>query len=149
MSKRTITSASTAAAAFTAAALLLGLTACANIDNLLHQRHEESFETYETAASGWVGVELPEWVPTDSTELRSVASNDQTVSVIRVVSDSELAGDCARADRHGIPVFDVPWSTDDWADTLFRCGEYEVQATDDGWLGWFNAAEPGDVPDGK
>ena len=146
MTKRTA-SATTAAAAFTGAALLLGLTACANIDNLVHQRHEESFTTYETAASGWVGVELPEWVPADATDLRSVASNDETVSVIRVTTDSALAGDCVSVDRHGIPAFDVPWSTDDWADTVSLCGDYEVQPTDDGWLGWFNAAEPGDVPD--
>lgn len=27
-----------------------------------------------------------------------------------------------------------------------RCGDYEVMAMDDGWLGWFNATEPGETP---
>ena len=147
MNERTRTSATTATAAMVGAALLLGLTACANIDNLLHQRHEESFPDYDTAAADWVGVDLPEWIPEDATELRSIASDDQTVSVVRVTSDSPLAGDCLPAERRGIPAFDVPWSTDDWADTVSLCGDYEVMPMEDGWLGWFNASEPGDVPD--
>lgn len=146
MNSRTSTSATTALAAMTGAALVLGLTACANIDDLVHQRHQESFPTYAAAAEGWVGVDIPTWIPSDATDLRSVASTDETVSVVRVTTDTPLEGDCTVVDRHGIPAFAVDWSTDAWPDTVWRCGDYEVMSMDDGWLGWFNAAEPGQTP---
>jgi len=146
MNHRTRSSATTATAALMGAALLLGVTACANIDNLLHQRHEESFDDYAAAAEGWVGVDIPAWIPDDSTQLHNLATNDETVSVTRVTTASDLPADCVEQARHGIPVFDVSWSTDAWPDTVSLCGDYEVMAMSDGWLGWFNPASEGDTP---
>src|SRR3712207_2785195 len=81
-------SASVAAIAFAGAALVLALTGCAQLTDLVEKRHEERFDTYAEAADGWVGVGLPGWIPEDATDLRNVATNDETQSLIRVVSES-------------------------------------------------------------
>ena len=139
-------SATAAASAFGVGILLIAVTGCTQIDNLLSQQHEEVFTTYQQAERDWVGVDVPSWIPDDATDLRNLATFDETVSVIRVVTDSDLAGECAPGDRSGIPVLEADWSTQDWPDRVQRCGDYEVMPMDDGWLGWFNATEKGQTP---
>jgi hypothetical protein len=139
-------SATAAASAFGAGILLIAVTGCTQIGNLLSQQHEETFSTYSHAQRDWVGVDIPSWIPDDATHLRNLATLDETVSVIRIVTDSGLAGECAPDDRSGIPALAADWSTEDWPDLVQRCGDYEVMPLDDGWLGWFNATEEGQTP---
>lgn len=145
-------STSTAAAAFGLGILLVGsLAGCAAIGDALGKQHREEFATFDTAAEGWVGVDIPAWIPADATDLRNLATSDESVSVVRVVSGSALAGDCSPADRSGIPSLSADWADLDWSthgfpDQVQRCGDYEVTPTEDGWLGWFNATEPGQTP---
>ena len=139
-------SATTAAVAFATGIAVLALTGCAEIHNLVSKQHEESFATYEVAAADWEGVGIPGWIPDDATDLRNVATLDETVSVIRVVTSTDLAGTCETVPREGIPQLAVDWSTEDWPDEVQRCGDYEVIPMDDGWLGWFQADEPGQTP---
>lgn len=145
-------SATSAAVAFGAGILLVGtLAGCSQIDDLLSQEHREQFPTYAEAAEGWVGVDIPDWIPDDATDLRNLATVDETVSVVRVVTDSELAGSCEEVARRGIPALaadwaDLGWDTTGFPDEVQRCGDYEITPTDDGWLGWFNATEPGQTP---
>lgn len=139
-------SASSAAAAFGAGILLVAtLAGCTAIDDVLSRQHREDFDTYDVAAEGWVGVDIPSWIPDDATDLRNLATTDETVAVIRVVSDSPLT-DCEPAERRGLPALAADWSTQEWPDEVQRCGDYEVMPMDDGWLGWFNATAPGQTP---
>ena len=57
-------SATTSAAAFGVGILMLGsLAGCTAIDDLLSKEHREQFATYDEAADGWVGVDIPAWIP--------------------------------------------------------------------------------------
>ncbi|HEY8590539.1 MAG TPA: hypothetical protein VIL55_13430 [Naasia sp.] len=140
-------SASVATAAFATSAALFLLTGCAQLTNLAEKRHEEHFDTYAEASTGWVGVDIPAWIPADSVDIRSVASTDETVAVIRATSPSALPDDCVTVNRTGIPVLDADWSVEKWPDEVALCGDYEVMAVEDGWLGWFNAATTGQTPE--
>jgi len=146
MNDRIRTSATTASVALLGATLLLGLTACANIEHALKKQHEETSATYVDAQEGWVGVDIPAWIPDDATDLHSIATINEQVAVVRVSSTAALPTTCTIEDRHGIPSLPADWSTDSWPDTVSLCGEYEVIPVEDGWLGWFNAAEEGDAP---
>lgn len=145
-------SASSAAVAFGAGILLLGsLAGCSAIGDVMSNQHREEFATYDAAAEGWVGVGIPDWIPSDATDLRNLATSNETVAVIRVVSEAPLAGDCVPTERVGIPALsaewaDLDWSTNGFPDDVERCGDYEIVPTGDGWLGWFNATEPGQTP---
>lgn len=139
--------ASTAATAFAGGIVLIALAGCAQIGDVFSRQHREDFPTYAAAADGWVGVDIPDWIPADATDLHNVATLDETVAVIRVVTESGLAGSCAPAEREGIPQLVADWSTDEWPDEVQRCGDYEVMPMDDGWLGWYQADEPGQKPD--
>ena len=139
-------SATVAATAFAGGLLVLALAGCAQIADLAHRVHREDFPDYTSAEVSWVGVDIPEWIPGDATDLRNLATLDETVAVIRVVSDSPLVGDCTLAERRGLPALSADWSTEEWPDEVARCGDYEVMPMDDGWLGWFSAAEPGQTP---
>jgi len=139
-------SATTATVAFLTGGLVIALAGCAELGDLARQQHEEAFGTYGVAASDWVGVDIPGWIPDDATDLRNVASLDETIAVVRVVTDSGLSGDCEPAAREGIPLLSVDWSVEKWPDEVWACGDYEVMAVEDGWLGWFQAAEPGQTP---
>ena len=131
-------SATVAATAFVGGAALIVLTGCSQMMNVLEREHEERFETYAAAADGWVGVDIPSWIPDDATDLRNLATEDETVAVMRVVSESPLAGQCELVPREGIPALDTDWSTEEWPDEVARCGDYEVMPMADGWLGWLN-----------
>lgn len=135
-------------------ALLVAVTAtlsgCTAIMQQLQQVHEESFADYAAAESGWVGVALPEWVPADATELRNLATDDESNSVIRVTSGEPLAGDCVTSQRRTLPFETTDWAPElsPFPKTVQACGDYEVVAVDGGWLGWFAATEPGQTPGG-
>lgn len=139
-------SATIAASAFAGGLLVLTLVGCSQIADLAHRQHREEFPTYAAAEESWVGVDIPRWIPSDATDLRNLATVDETMAVLRVVSDSPPAGDCAIAERRGIPALSADWSTEEWPDEVVRCGDYEVMAMPDGWLGWFDATEPGQLP---
>ena len=143
---RTEASASTALAAAVVGAAVLLLTGCANITHVLQHEHEESFASYHVAAKDWIGVQIPAWIPDDATDLHNIATLNEQVSVVRVTTQSQPVG-CADSERHGIPSLTAEWSSDDWPDVVLLCGDYEVMPLDDGWLGWFNAADEGDVPE--
>lgn len=138
--------ATAAAGAFGVGILLIALTGCAQLDRLVSREHEESFATYADAEAGWVGVGIPDWIPDDATELRNVATFDETVAVMRVTTDEEPVG-CTTAERRGLPALAADWSVPTWPDEVLRCGDYEVMPVDDGWLGWFQAREPGQRPE--
>lgn len=139
-------SATVATSAFAAGIVLIVLTGCAQMSDVFGKQHREDFPTYAAAADGWVGVGIPDWIPDDATDLRNIATLDETVSVIRVVTEADLAGTCETAPREGIPQLTADWSTDVWPDEVQRCGDYEVMPMDDGWLGWYQADEPGQTP---
>ncbi|WP_210505374.1 hypothetical protein [Naasia sp. SYSU D00057] len=145
-------STSVAAVAFAGCALLIALTGCAQLTDLVEKRHEERFDTYAQAADGWVGVEMPSWIPDDATHLHNVATTDESQSLIRVTSDSELPDVCSPAERSGMPALTVDWAptedwtVEDWPDEVALCGDYEVVPYEDGWIGWFRATAPGQTP---
>ena len=144
--------ATSAAAAFGVGVLLVvTLGGCAAIGDVFSKQHRENFDTHAAAADGWVGVDIPAWIPADATDLRNLATSDESVAVIRVVSDSPLAGDCVEAERRGIPALSAEWADDDWdtkgfPEEVLLCGDYEVVPVGDGWLGWFTATQPGQTP---
>jgi hypothetical protein len=144
---RTEASASTALAAIAVGFAVLALTGCANIQHALQHEHEESFAGYHVAAEGWVGVSIPAWIPDDATDLHNLATDNESVSVVRVTTATQPVG-CTDAERHGVPSLTAEWSSDDWPDDVLLCGDYEVTPLDGGWLGWFNAAAEGDTPEG-
>jgi hypothetical protein len=129
------------------------LTGCSQLLDSLHKVHQESFASYREASSGWVGVDIPSWVPGDATELHNYATLDETQSVVGITSSSQPIG-CADSPRTSLP-----FATTDWAPAqvlelpdggllsdVFLCGDYEVVPYGDGWVGWFAAAEEGQTP---
>ena len=131
-------------------ALVLGLTGCTAMLRVLQHEHEESFAGYQEASEGWVGVGIPAWIPEDARDLRNLATTDEQAAVIRVTSPTTPLG-CVSAARRGLPALTADWTPADlpaesWPADVLACGEYEVMPVADGWLGWFNATEPGDIP---
>lgn len=138
------------------AAVLLAaasLTGCSQLLDSLHKVHQESYTSYAEAAEGWVGVDIPSWIPEDATELHNYATLDETQSVIGVTSSSQPV-DCTDAPRRALP-----FATTDWAPAealelpdggllsdVLLCGDYEVVPYGEGWLGWFSAEEKGQTP---
>jgi hypothetical protein len=129
------------------------LSGCSQLLNDLHKVHEESYASYAEAADGWVGVDIPAWIPDDATALHNYATNDETQSVVGVTSSDEPVG-CDDSPRTGLP-----FATTDWApsgvvelpdggliDDVLLCGDYEVVAYGEGWVGWFAASEEGQTP---
>lgn len=57
--------ASVAVVTVTLGALVLVLTGCAGITNLLQKQHEESYATSAEAEKAWVGMPIPAWIPED------------------------------------------------------------------------------------
>ncbi|AYF97455.1 hypothetical protein [Protaetiibacter intestinalis] len=138
-----------------AAVLLLAvsLTGCAQLVNGLTHVHEESFPDYAAAADGWVGVEIPAWIPDDATGLHNYATEDETQSIIRIDSPSDPV-DCEPGDRTTMPFETPDWvpsealQKDDGSllEDALHCGDYQVIPYADGWVGWFAAAEQGQTP---
>lgn len=143
MTQRHTPIAALAAATVAAAAL----TGCTSISDLIEQVHSESFDSRTDAASGWVGVPMPEWLPQDAVDIRTTATVNEQNAVI-AFTGGEPTG-CSLGPRSTLP-FDGRYGgfTDASAlpDEVLQCGPYEVHGTSDGWLAWFNAVEAGQTP---
>src|SRR5690606_158121 len=129
------------------------LSGCSQLLDELHRGHQESFASYSEAAEGWVGVDIPPWIPADATELHDYATFNEAQSVVGVRSDSQPVG-CADAERRGLPFATPDWAPADMLELpdggllgdVFLCGDYEVVPYGDGWVGWFSATEEGRTP---
>jgi hypothetical protein len=129
-------------------ALLAGLSGCSAISNALHKQHEESFDSYRAAKAGWVGVDIPEWIPHDATALHNLATTNEIDAVMRVSTSSGLPVTCVDADRVGLPFASgggIP-ELGTLPERVSDCGDYEVIAVKGGWLGWYNGLTKGDTP---
>jgi hypothetical protein len=129
-------------------ALLAGLSGCSAISNAIHKQHEESFDSFRAARSGWVGVDIPEWIPHDVTSVHNLATNDEIDAVIMVTTTSGLPASCVDADRIGLPFSSggaIP-RLGSLPDRVSDCGDYEVISVTGGWLGWYNGLKKGDTP---
>lgn len=157
MSNRTLPSTSQLLTPIAAGAAVLlaasALTGCAQLLDSLHQVHQESFTSYREAADGWVGVDIPSWIPDDASELHNYATLDESQAVIGVTSSSQPVG-CTDAPRRTLPFATTDWAPSDALELpdggllndVFLCGDYEVVPYGDGWLGWFSAEETGQAP---
>ena len=97
-------------------------------------------------ADGMIGRESASKLACSSTVIASGLEADASPELLEsATTPSEPIG-CTEADRHGAPTLAADWSTEKWPDRVLACGKYEVMPLGDGWLGWFNAAEEGDVP---
>jgi hypothetical protein len=118
-----------------AAALLVtvALTGCTTIRDSLTNRHELAFDDYTAAADGWES--LPDWVPTDATDVRVRETTNAPIAIVGISSASDPV-DCTEAERKYIPGLGGDWAPTDYPHSVLRCGDYEVMATDTGWFGW-------------
>ena len=134
--------------ALAAAALAVAtLTGCTSITDVVEQVHSESFDTRADAVTGWVGVPMPDWLPSDATDIRTTATTNESNAVI-AYSGGEPSG-CSEGTRSTLP-FDGRYGgfadAGELPEEVLRCGAYEVHATPEGWLAWFNATEAGQTP---
>lgn len=147
MTRRQTTLTAAAAAAAAAAIALAGLTGCASIQDTLEGVHSESFDTRAEAASGWVGVPMPAWLPEDAADIRTTATTDETHAVIAYAGSAPTG--CDTGARSSLP-FDGRYGgfedAGELPDEVLLCGSYEVHETDAGWLAWFTATEAGQTP---
>jgi hypothetical protein len=124
-----------------AALAALSLTGC-SVKEVLSNSRESEYTSYETAAEMWPSGELPGWIPTDATGIRSLETKDGRLSVIRVTTSSPLEGDCEEKPRTGVPVLTATWTAAaERPDVVTVCDDYEIMPIDDGWLGWFEGPE--------
>jgi hypothetical protein len=134
--------------ALAAAALaVVALTGCTSMNDLVERVHSESFDTRADAAAGWVGVPMPDWLPADAADIRTTATTNESNAVF-AYRGGEPTG-CEEGTRSTLP-FDGRYGgfadASELPDEVLRCGPYEVHATPDGWLAWFNATEAGQSP---
>ncbi|GAB3410707.1 hypothetical protein GCM10027515_31380 [Schumannella luteola] len=132
----------TGAAALAAASLLLA--GCSTLMDSMHKVHSESFDDHVEAAKGWIGVQLPEWIPASATDIRNVATDDETNAVI-AAKGGDLPSWCLEMPRQGLP-FDTRFGKIGLPDRVQRCGDYEIVDQDGEWIGWYSAREPGAKP---
>jgi hypothetical protein len=126
-----------AATAFAA----LSLTGC-SVEDVLGNSRESEFATYDTAAEMWPSGDLPDWIPTDATDIRSLETKDGRLSVIRVTTESPLEGECEERPREGVPVLTATWTAAaERPDVVTVCDEYEIMPIEGGWLGWFEGPD--------
>lgn len=157
MSNRTMPSTSQLLTPIAAGATVLFITAamsgCSQVLDGLHKVHQESFSSYSEAAEGWVGVDIPPWIPADATRLHNYATLDESQSVVVVTTGSEPLG-CVDAPRRALPFATTEWAPAEvlelpdggLLDDVLQCGDYEVVAYGDGWVGWFSATEEAPTP---
>jgi hypothetical protein len=130
--------------------LVLSLTGCSAIMDVVHSENESHFD--DGAAlfdSGAIGANDAPWLPTDATDitLRESTKTDVTATaVIGFSSDSDLIG-CETTERLSLPSYAVEGGPDDDAivktDTVTSCGDWVFIPTADGWFGWTPSA-PGE-----
>lgn len=131
----------------TASLAMTALAGCSSITDTVERVHSESFDTRVDAAEGWIGVPMPAWLPDDASSIRTTATTDETMAVI-AFNGGEPSG-CTEGPRSTMP-FDGRYGgfsdASELPDEVLWCGPYEVHATSDGWLAWFNATEEGQTP---
>lgn len=124
-----------------AALLALTLTGC-SVKDLFSNSREAQFDTHEAAVEHWVSGDVPGWIPTDATDIRSLETKDGRLSVIRVTSPSSPVGECVERAREGVPVLTATWTAAAERPAVVTvCDGYEIMPMEDGWLGWFEAEE--------
>ncbi len=125
-----------------AAALAIALSGC-SVKDVLSNSRESQFASYDTAAEHWVSGEMPAWIPTDATDIRSLETKDGRLSVVRVTSSSPPEGECVEREREGVPVLTATWTAAEERPAVVTvCDGYEIMPMEDGWLGWFEGEEP-------
>ena len=138
----------TVAALAAASLAVTALAGCTSVTDTFERVHSEAFDTRAEASEGWVGVEMPSWLPDDAASIRTTATNDETRAVI-AFTGSEPSG-CATGPRSSLP-FDGRYGgfadASELPDEVLWCGAYEVHESGDGWLAWFNATEAGQTPE--
>ncbi|PWC06485.1 hypothetical protein [Mycetocola zhujimingii] len=127
-----------------AAATLVALTLSGcSVKDVLSNSREAQFATYDTAAEHWASGDMPGWIPTDATDIRSLETKDGRLSVIRITTSSPPEGDCVERAREGAPVLTATWTAAAERPAMVTvCDEYEIMPVEDGWLGWFEGEEP-------
>lgn len=123
------------------------LTGCSGITDPFSRVHSEAFDTRADAASGWIGVPMPAWLPSDASDIRTTATDDETHAVIAFTGGAPTG--CTEGARSSLP-FDGRYGgfedASELPDEVLWCGPYEVHETPEGWLAWFTATEPGETP---
>lgn len=130
------TRAAAAVAPLSAALLVLSLTGCTSVGDLLQQEASHEFPTRADLAAEW-GKDAP-WVPADATAISTRESTAGDPASLIAVSAADLdPAQCAEVDRESAPIFALEGTPDIYkTDHVFACGSWAVVATDDGWYGW-------------
>ena len=124
-----------------AALAALSLTGC-SVKDVLSNSRESEFATYDTAAEMWPSGEMPGWIPTDATGIRSLETKDGRISVVRVATTSPPEGECEERPREGVPVLTATWTAAaERPDVVTVCDGYEIMPIEGGWLGWFEGPD--------
>jgi len=123
---------------------LATLSGCSNVSDALSTRHEEYFDTYADAQAGWVDGEIPAWIPTDSTGVRSVTSKETASRIVHVTTKSKLVGECETGPTPKLDPLSSGWTPNTFPSEVTVCGEYSIMEFDGGWFGWYGT-EPAPV----
>ena len=124
-----------------AALAALSLTGC-SVKDVLSNSRESEFASYDTASEMWPSGDMPGWIPTDATGIRSLETKDGRLSVVRVTTTSPPDGECEERAREGVPVLTATWTaTAERPDVVTVCDGYEIMPIEGGWLGWFEGPE--------
>jgi len=118
----------------------IALSGCTDVSSALSTRHEEYFDTYADAEANWVTGEIPAWIPTDSTAVRSVTSKDNLNRIIHVTTKSDPVGDCTTGPAPDVDALSSGWTPNTFPKEVTVCGEYSIMEFDNGWFGWFGTA---------
>ena len=117
------------------------LAGCSSIEDAVHNVTEKSFDDYAAAEKDWPG-EIPEWLPTDSTDIHIRTTNDGKVAMMSADTKTPLGGDCEDAERTHIAVWVTDWSPEKvLPDRVIACGDWETMPTPDGIFGWYTQPE--------
>ncbi|GAA1941495.1 hypothetical protein GCM10009775_36610 [Microbacterium aoyamense] len=120
-----------------AATVALALTGCSAIEGAVYQRHSATYDDVGALADSELTAD---WIPSDATNIRTVASTREKSTDVVVLLDSAATLDptvCAEIDRQSGPTLAIDGAPDVYAlDTAFACGEWTVAQADGGWYGW-------------
>lgn len=98
---------------------------------------EETFTDYPSAKQDWRNGDIPSWIPTDVTRVRSRAMTDGSAAIVEVITATPPVGDCTEAARVDEPTLSGVWQPEEFPDQIIRCGEYEIMPVEGGWFGWY------------
>lgn len=119
-----------------AAVLLVSLTGCSSIGQVLRQEAAHEFESQGQLVTQW-GKDAP-WLPADATSIRTYEATDGDPASLTAVSDADVdPARCAKAERGSAPTFAIEDTPDVYKiDRVYACGDWAVVPTEDGWYGW-------------